>query len=136
MPGPPPPDDSRVQAQRARTATGRPVSSAIYGGIPERGPGAFDGQLLAFAEDLREEGIAVGTSELLDAFAAIAEVPWTAREDFKQALAATLAKSPEDRRVFELVFERFFFRAAEAEAARREIGDGDGLTEPGADEIN
>jgi uncharacterized protein with von Willebrand factor type A (vWA) domain len=112
------------------------VSSAIYGGIPERGPGSFDGQLLAFAEDLREEGIAVGTSELLDAFAAIAEVPWTAREDFKQALAATLAKSPEDRRVFELVFERFFFRAAEAEAARREIGDGEGLTERGSEEIN
>ena len=28
------------------------------------------------------------------------------------------AKSPEDRRIFDLVFERFFFRAAEAEAVR------------------
>jgi uncharacterized protein with von Willebrand factor type A (vWA) domain len=106
----------------------------IYGGIPERGPGGFDGQLLAFAEDLREEGMALGTSELLDAFAALEQVPWTDRADFKEALAATLAKSPEDRRTFELVFERFFFRAAEAEAARHEISEG----QAGADgmEIN
>ena len=33
--------------------------------------------------------------------------------DFREALAATLAKSQEDRRVFELVFDRFFFRAVE-----------------------
>jgi uncharacterized protein len=96
----------------------------VYRGIPERGPGGFDGQLLAFAEDLREEGMALGTSELLDAFAALEQVPWTDRADFKEALAATLAKSPEDRRTFELVFERFFFRAAEAEAARHEISEG------------
>jgi len=106
----------------------------IYGGIPERGPGGFDGQLLSFAEDLREEGMALGTSELLDAFAALEQVPWTDRADFKEALAATLAKSPEDRRTFELVFERFFFRAAEAEASRQEISEG----QAGADgmEIN
>jgi len=106
----------------------------IYGGIPARGPGGFDGQLLAFAEDLREEGMALGTSELLDAFAALEQVPWTDRADFKEALAATLAKSPDDRRTFELVFERFFFRAAEAEASRQEISEG----QAGADgmEIN
>ena len=46
-------------------------------------------------------------------------VSWTTSDDFKEALAATLAKSPEDRQVFELVFDRFFFRAAEAEAARQ-----------------
>ena len=38
------------------------------------------------------------------------------RADFREALAATLAKSQEDRRVFELLFDRYFFRAAEAEA--------------------
>jgi hypothetical protein len=103
-----------------------PPSRNIYGGIPEQGPGAFDGQLLAFAEDLRSEGVAIGTSELLDSFAALEHVPWTDQRDFKEALAATLAKSPEDRRIFELVFDRFFFRAAEAEAARRELGEGAG----------
>jgi uncharacterized protein with von Willebrand factor type A (vWA) domain len=102
-----------------------PPSRNIYGGIPEQGPGAFDGQLLAFAEDLRSEGVAIGTSELLDSFAVLEHVPWTDQRDFKEALAATLAKSPEDRRIFELVFDRFFFRAAEAEAARQGFGESD-----------
>ncbi len=95
----------------------------LYPRVPDRGPGGFGAQLLGFAEELREEGMALGTSELLDAFAALEQVPWTDQPDFKEALAATLAKSPEDRRTFELVFERFFFRAAEAEAARRQIGE-------------
>ncbi|MBV9465404.1 MAG: VWA domain-containing protein [Solirubrobacterales bacterium] len=98
----------------------------IYGGIPDRGPGSLDGQLLAFAEELREEGMALGTSELLDAFAALEQVPWTEQTAFRESLAATLAKSQEDRRTFELVFERFFFRAAEAQAARRNITEAHG----------
>ncbi len=95
--------------------------SKVYARIPDRTPGGFGGELLAFAEELREEGVALGTSEILDAFAALAHVPWTGQDDFKGALSATLAKSPDDRRTFDLVFDRFFFRAAEAEAARREI---------------
>ncbi|HWE12645.1 MAG TPA: VWA domain-containing protein [Solirubrobacteraceae bacterium] len=95
----------------------------LYARIPDRTPGGFDGQLLAFAEELRHEGMAIGTSELLDSFAALNEISWTDQTDFKEALAATLAKSPDDRRTFELVFERFFFRAAEAEAARQQIGE-------------
>jgi uncharacterized protein with von Willebrand factor type A (vWA) domain len=100
-----------------------PPPNKLYARIPDRGPGGFSGQLLAFAEDLREEGMALGTSELLDAFAALDEVPWTEQADFRAALSATLAKSPEDGRIFELVFERFFFRATEAEAARHEISE-------------
>ncbi len=59
---------------------------------------------------------------MLDAFAALRHVPWRDERDFRETLAATLAKSFEDRRIFELVFERFFFRATEAEAARLEPG--------------
>ncbi len=81
----------------------------------------IDARLLEFAEQLRAEGIAVGTSELLDAFAVLSEIGWTQRERFQSALAATLAKSPEDRRVFDLVFDRFFFRAVEAAALREGI---------------
>jgi uncharacterized protein len=103
-----------------------PPAKSIYGGIPDKEPGRFDGQLLAFAEDLRQEGMAVGTSEILDAFAALEHIPWSQPVDFREALAATLAKSPEDRRVFDLVFERFFFRAAEAQAARLEVTEGRG----------
>jgi uncharacterized protein with von Willebrand factor type A (vWA) domain len=106
----------------------------IYGGIPERAPESFDGQVLAFAEDLREEGMAVGTSELLDAFQALQHVPWANPTDFKEALAATLAKSPDDRRLFDLVFERFFFRAAEAQASRLELTEGRG--ELGSEEVD
>src|SRR5436309_16014060 len=91
-------------------------------------PIGFPARLLDFADELRGEGLAVGTSELLDAFVVLEEVPWTAQADVREALAATLAKSQEDRRVFELVFDRFFFRAAEAEAVRRDVreqADGD-----------
>ena len=88
---------------------------------------------MAFCEELRSEGVAIGTSEILDAFAALDNVPWTREEDFREALAATVAKSQEDRRVFELLFDRYFFRAAESEALERGLGEdrrydgGDGL---------
>jgi uncharacterized protein len=107
-----------------------------YAPVPEEQPHNFDGQLLGFAEDLRTEGLAVGTSEILDAFEALGHVSWTKREDFKEALAATLAKSAEDRRVFELVFERFFFRAVESEAARRGISEAGNPEGADASEIN
>src|SRR5436190_3911903 len=89
------------------------------------------GSLLAFFEDLRSEGVAVGTSEILDAFAVLDEVSWTDQRDFRESLAATIAKSQEDRRIFELLFDRHFFRAAETEALERGLederyeGDGD-----------
>jgi uncharacterized protein with von Willebrand factor type A (vWA) domain len=96
----------------------------------------LDARLIGFTEELRGEGVAIGTSELLDAFAALAEVPWDVREDFKEALAATLAKSPEDRRVFELVFDRFFFRAAEAEATARGVREGEGFEDAASIDVD
>jgi uncharacterized protein with von Willebrand factor type A (vWA) domain len=86
-------------------------------------PPGFASRLLAFCEELRTEGVGVGTAEILDAFAALDEVPWTEEADFREALAATVAKSQEDRRVFELVFDRYFFRAAEAEALEQGISE-------------
>src|SRR3954465_3116020 len=100
---------------RPRRAAGK----ALYGGLPEPGPPGVAARLLDFAEELRREGSQVGTSELLDAFEALRHVPWTKQEDFKEALAATLTKSQEDRRVFDLIFDRFFFRAVEKEAIER-----------------
>ena len=90
-------------------------------------------RVVDFGEALRAEGLAVGTSELLDAFAALEEISWRDRGPFREALAATLAKSPDDRRVFDLVFDRFFFRAVEEQAVRREVREsegayGDGIT--------
>jgi uncharacterized protein with von Willebrand factor type A (vWA) domain len=84
----------------------------------------LDRQLIGFADALRKEGVAIGTSELNDAFAALGEVEWVRQGPFREALAATLAKSPEDRRVFELVFERYFFRAAEGAALEQGVREG------------
>src|SRR5918997_6483259 len=79
--------------------------------------------LLAFFEDLRSEGVAVGTSEILDAFEALDEVPWSDQRDFREALASTIAKSQEDRRIFDLLFDRHFFRAAETQALEHGVGE-------------
>jgi uncharacterized protein len=105
--------------------------SSPYGQQLESGPPGLAAKLLAFCEELRREGVAVGTSEILDAFEALDEVPWTVHDDFREALAATIAKSQEDRRVFELLFDRYFFRSAEAEAVQRGIGEGEQRHEGG-----
>ncbi len=88
-------------------------------------PGGFAANLVFLAEELRAEGVSSGTSELMDAVAALGEVAWTDPEDVREALAATLAKSPEDRRRFELVFDRFLFRASEEAALREGVKEGD-----------
>jgi uncharacterized protein with von Willebrand factor type A (vWA) domain len=119
---------------------GRPSSqaqsrrAALYGATPQdRVPAGMAARILELGEELRGEGVAVGTSELLDALAVLPEVPWTEPADFKEALAATLAKSQDDRRVFDLVFERFFFRAAELAAVREGIREGGGMDLEGAE---
>jgi uncharacterized protein with von Willebrand factor type A (vWA) domain len=114
-------------------APDRPDEDAAADDAPAA-PAGLPPRILEFAEQLRAEGVAIGTSELLDAFEVLGEVPWTEREDVREALAATLAKSQEDRRVFELVFERFFFRAAEAEAVRQDVREDGGVE--GGDQLN
>jgi uncharacterized protein with von Willebrand factor type A (vWA) domain len=96
-------------------------------------PAGFAARVLELGEELRREGVAVGTSELLDAFAVLGEIDWTEPQDFREALAATLAKSQEDRRVFELVFERFMFRAVELQAIREDVREQAGETAGGLD---
>ena len=105
--------------------------AALYGSVARTGgtaagPEGMAARVLEFGEELRGEGVAIGTSELLDAFSALEHVPWGKQEDFRSALSATLAKSPEDRKIFDLVFDRFFFRAAELAAVQ------EGVREAGA----
>jgi len=109
------------------------VSAGRHGDLPEAGPPGLAAHVVELAEELRAEGVAAGTSELLDAFAALREVPWTVAEDVREALAATLAKSPEDRRVFELVFERFLFRTAELAAVQEDVREGERAAGAGGD---
>src|ERR687897_3893849 len=101
----------------ASSEHGRRANPALYGGMPAPpGPAGMAPRLLEFADELRQEGVAVGTSELLDAFQALDAVSWSSQDDFREALAATLAKSQEDRHVLDVLFDRFFFRAVEREA--------------------
>jgi hypothetical protein len=111
----------------ASSPSGKPVKkrTGLYGSLPERGPEGFDARMLEFADELRKEGMAVGTAEILDALAALEAVPWTSEEHFRAALAATIAKSQDDQFLFDKVFERFFFRAVEREAIERGIGEAD-----------
>ena len=112
-----------------------------YGPKADPGPPGLAAKLLGFCEELRGEGVAVGTSEILDAFAALEQVDWTSQDDFREALAATIAKSQDDRRVFELLFDRYFFRAAEAEAVaardhRGGEGGGEGASGEGGERLD
>ncbi|HEY2714632.1 MAG TPA: VWA domain-containing protein [Solirubrobacterales bacterium] len=109
-------------------------AASPYGPKADPGPPGLAAKLLGFCEELRREGVAVGTSEILDAFAALEQVPWTDPDDFREALAATIAKSQDDRRAFELIFDRYFFRAAEAEAVQRGISEEDEMAAAGGGE--
>src|SRR5215218_413578 len=113
----------RAMASSDGPSGAKPARGSLYGGLPEAGAPGLAPELIRFCDELRNEGVKLGSAEILDAFGALGEVSWTDREDFRETLAATLAKSQEDRRVFELVFDRFFFRAVEREAVEK------GLTE-------
>jgi uncharacterized protein with von Willebrand factor type A (vWA) domain len=107
----------------------------VHGTVALDRPG-IAGRLLEFGEELRGEGVAVGTSELLDAFSVLEHVPWTEQEDFREALAATLAKSQDDRRIFALVFDRFFFRAAELAAVEHGVREEGGIAPEEAGQLD
>jgi uncharacterized protein len=108
----------------ASSEPGKRANPALYGGMPPaRGPAGMAPRLLEFADELRGEGVAVGTSELLDAFEALDAVSWSSQADFREALAATLAKSQEDRHVLDVLFDRFFFRAVEREAIEQGLAE-------------
>jgi uncharacterized protein with von Willebrand factor type A (vWA) domain len=108
----------------ASSEPGKRANPALYGGMPAApGPAGMAPRLLEFADELRNEGVAVGTSELLDAFQALDAVSWSSQDDFREALAATLAKSQEDRHVLDVLFDRFFFRAVEREAIDRGLAE-------------
>ncbi|MFT4048748.1 MAG: VWA domain-containing protein [Solirubrobacterales bacterium] len=109
----------------ARFTTGGPGGEAASG---------FEPIMVDFARELREEGMSVGTSELLDAFDALSAVNWQRRAEFKTAMSATIAKSQEDRDLFSAVFDRYFFRATELEASKEQAGDEKGAGEQRAAE--
>ncbi|CAN5221330.1 VWA domain-containing protein [soil metagenome] len=66
------------------------------------------GALAGFVDELRAAGLAVSTTEHLDAAAALTHIPLEDRKAFRAALAATMVKTAAHREAFETVFEVWF----------------------------
>ena len=77
-----------ASSEKPRADSARPgrPRKGLYGGLPDGADGLAP-QLLRFCDELRRDGVAVGTAEILDAFRALGEVPWTEREDFRAEAA-------------------------------------------------
>lgn len=86
------------------------------------------GALAGFVGELRAAGLAVSTTEHLDAAAALTRVPLADREVFRAALAATMVKDPAHRQVFDTVFDVWF---SAGQGAGVQGGDANGGSDPG-----
>ena len=84
-------------------------------------------RLLAFAQALRADGIAISVAESMDAVAAVAAAG-VERETMREALAAALVKDERDRPTFDQLFDRAFPLGAgeiTARGRRRSAGAGE-----------
>lgn len=114
--------------------SGTPAWARFTTGGPSEDAAGVGPLVVDFARELRDEGMSVGTSELLDTFDALGAVDWTDRSAFKEAMSTTIAKSQDDRALFSAVFDRYFFRATEAEAAREQARGQSGNEHPDGSE--
>lgn len=83
------------------------------------------GRLVAFTHALRDHGVPVGTSEGIDAALAAQTLGFADRERLRAGLASALTGSPDERAVFDPLFDLFFPRAV----GIRAVDDRDLLTE-------
>lgn len=79
----------------------------------------MDRKLTEFFGVLRHNGLRVSPPEAGDAVEAVALVGYARRETFRDALAATLVKSWQDRVVFDRCFESFFRLESAADSAQQ-----------------
>ncbi|MET0402465.1 MAG: VWA domain-containing protein [Cystobacter sp.] len=73
----------------------------------------MDARIVEFAEVLRQNGVRVSTSEVMDATRAAAEVGLQERAVFRAALRTTLIKREPDVPIFRRAFDAFFSGAPE-----------------------
>jgi uncharacterized protein with von Willebrand factor type A (vWA) domain len=66
--------------------------------------------LLRFLRAARSEGIRISTAESLDAARALEAIGYDDRASLKAALSATLAKTSDEKPIFDAVFDRYFSR--------------------------
>lgn len=79
-------------------------------------PQYMENNIVRFIYLLREEGLRVSTSELIDALQAVQLVLFYSRENFKAALRATLVKNSSDQDLFNRCFDYFFTSPENKEA--------------------
>ncbi|MDX2678005.1 vWA domain-containing protein [Streptomyces soliscabiei] len=82
-------------------------------------------RLVGFVAALRAHGVRVGTGETVDAAEATAALGFADRVLLREGLAATLLHSPDQRRLFDTVFDLYFPRGVGA--PQDEPGDRDDL---------
>ena len=68
----------------------------------------FEDNLAVFASLLREEGLPVGTTEMVDALSALSRIDLSSRDQFKTSLRATMVKNRRDQALFNRLFDSFF----------------------------
>jgi uncharacterized protein with von Willebrand factor type A (vWA) domain len=83
-------------------------------------------RILELAHALREANVPVAVSDGLDAMRASTLVDLLDREELREALAATMVKSPSHRQSFDLLFDLYFPARVSAPLDEDEDGDGDG----------
>ncbi len=89
-------------------------------------PSVYLEKVTIFSHILRTEGLAVGPQETADACGILVTLGLEDREQVKTALRTVYAKSRDEQKVFDQVFDRFFVsaeelrRQAEARAARQQ----------------
>ncbi|MDO4542057.1 MAG: VWA domain-containing protein [Bacillota bacterium] len=81
----------------------------------------LENNMVTFIHVLRNAGMAVGSSELLDSLQAASLVNMAKKEELYMALAAVLVKSPMDLPLFTAAFESYFVPQANREAQVEEF---------------
>lgn len=76
----------------------------------------MEAALAGYVRALRAAGADASTAEAIDAARAVALLGYASRDDLKAALGVVLAKSEEEKRIHERVFELYFSAPAEAKA--------------------
>lgn len=74
-------------------------------------------KLLDFITSLRKHEVRISTSESLDAMRVLALVGYSDRQQLKHSLAVTLAKTVDEKAIFNRVFELFYSRSSVEETS-------------------
>jgi len=77
--------------------------------------------LAVFAGLLRQEGLPVGTTEMIDALRALTVIDISSRDTFKAALQATLVKNKKDQPLFSRLFDHYFVPLDEHRKRNEEV---------------